>query len=251
VPDVSLCIPVHNSAPFLDELFGCLRHLDPPPAEIVFLDDASNDDSATRVERFIAETRAGPPMRLLRNERNMGIAAAYNRLAREARGDWVQLLDADDLLVERDFYASVRPELRRNFDIVVTGLRSNSRLLDWCARSLSWMVPRRPPTWFPLLGSFATRAGVIYRRARLMSVAFPDPSWPGSDVIHLLQLRTTGACRFLARRHVFYRVHPDSSSSRQRDYSPYRCSLAQFSRPIRLVHAIDLWLRGIGQRWVR
>ena len=51
---VTLGIPLHNSAPFLDELFTCLRGLDPAPAEIIFLDDASNDDSAARVDGFLA-----------------------------------------------------------------------------------------------------------------------------------------------------------------------------------------------------
>src|SRR6516225_4647839 len=89
---VTLGIPLHNSAPFLDELFTCLRGLDPAPAEIIFLDDASNDDSAARVDGFLA-SGAVAGARLVRSERNLGIAGAYNRLAQEASSEWIQVLD--------------------------------------------------------------------------------------------------------------------------------------------------------------
>ena len=242
---------MHNSASFLDELFDCLRHLDPFPVEIVFLDDASTDDSLPRLQRFAVETRNRVPVRVLENERNAGIAGTYNHLAREARGEFLQILDADDLLVDRDFYARVQSSLQDDVDIVITGLRSNARLLDACSRTLGGTLPQRPPSWLPLLGSFATRAGVIYRRARLLEVPFPDPAWPGSDVIHLLRLRRTGGCVFLAQPRVFYRVHCDARSSQERDYSAYLYALKQLDRTTRTLHRLDLALRGIGQRWMR
>jgi len=249
--DISLGIPVFNSARFLDELFANLCDLDPLPAEILFLDDASEDDSAARIDRFVAAHGGALRARLLRNGRNGGIAAAYNRLAREACGEFVQLLDADDLLADNDFYARVRPALRDDTDLVVTALRSNAHLLDVCSRMASAIVPRRPPAWWPLLGSFATRAGVLYRRARLLELPFPEPVWPGSDVIHLLRLRSEGKCVFLAAPRVFYRVHGDAQSSRQRDYGAYRRALAEFNPPTRLMHRLDLGLRTAGQRWMR
>ncbi len=249
--DISLGIPVFDSARFLNELFANLRALDPLPAEIVFLDDASNDDSAARIERFIAEHGAALRARLLRNVRNSGIASAYNRLVREARGEFVQLLDADDLMADTDYYARVQPALRSDVDLVVTGLRSNACLLDACSRLLGVLVPRQPPRWWPLLGSFATRAGVIYRRQRLLDLPFPDPAWPGSDVIHLLTLRARANCAFLAKPRVFYRVHDAAQSSQQRDHDTYRHALAAFDRPTRLMHRLDLDLRTVGQRWMR
>ncbi|GAA0714556.1 glycosyltransferase family A protein [Dokdonella soli] len=249
--EISLGIPVFNSARFLDELFNNLCMLDPIPAEIVFLDDASSDDSASRIEHFIAEHGAAVGARLIRSERNAGIAGAYNRLAHEARSDFVQLLDADDILADIDFYARVQPALRDNIDIVITGLRSNARLLDLCSRAFGKIVPRQLPPWWPVLGSFATRAGVIYRRQRLLEAPFPDPMWPGSDVVHLLQLRRRETCVFLAQPRVLYRVHRDAQSSRQRDYASYRHALAQFDCPTRVTHLLDLGLRDVGRRWMR
>lgn len=251
VAEVSLCIPVYNSAAFLDELFTCLRALDPPPAEIIFLDDASTDDSLNRLKHFSATQTINATVRVLRNEKNSGIAGAYNRLANEARGEWIQLLDADDLLVESNFYRQIEPALATANDLVVTGLTSNACLLRYGACAISWLVPRCTPIWWPLLGSFATRAGVLYRRIRLLAHPFPDPAYPGSDVIHLLDLRNRGRCVYLRCPRVFYRVHSSAQSSGARDYTAYRNGLARFHRSIRYTHALDLGLRQIGQKWTR
>ena len=249
--EITLGIPVYNSSPFLDELFACLRRLDPLPSEIVFLDDASTDGSFTRLGEFSCSTDTQIPVRVLRNEHNLGIAGSYNRLAREARSEWVQILDADDLLVEADFYQRVATSLDSEDDIVVTALTSNARLLDWVARICSRLVPRRPPRWLPLLGSVATRSGVLYRRSRLIEHPFPDPAYPGSDVIHLLELRLRYVCVFQSDIHVRYRVHAHAQSSRARDYTAYRQELEQFGSMTQLAHRLDLWLREIGQRLAR
>lgn len=249
--DISLCIPVFNSAAFLDELFDCLRSLVILPAEIVFLDDASNDDSALRLKMFADSPGLSTAVRVLTNERNGGIAAAYNRLAREARSEWIQLLDADDKFANRDYFARVQAGLGPECDLVITGLVSNAVFLSWCSRMLGRLVPKSPPRWWPLLGSFATRSGVLYRRERLIEHPFPDPAWPGSDVIHLLGLRKPGVCAYLYQPQVFYRVHSKAQSSRPQNYALYRQQLARFGPAVRLAYGFDLALRRVGQKWLR
>jgi len=249
--DLTLGIPVYNASPFLDGLFACLRALDPLPDEVILLDDASRDDSWRRLQEFGETSRLRIPVRVLRNERNLGIAGAYNRLVHEARGEWLQVLDGDDVLVEPDYYAQVRPVLNAGNDLVVTGLESNSALLRLGSRLFRSLVPRHPPQWWPLLGSFATRSGVIYRRRLLVQHPFVDPMYPGSDVIHLLDLRHNGRCVYLPRPRVFHRVHADSQSSRLRDYTSYHRQLARFGRMIRLTYGFDIALRQMGHRWSR
>lgn len=59
--------------------------------EIVVVDDASKDRSVEIIESF-----GDPRIRLLRNDRNIGGAASYNRAVEAARGEWLVNLDADD-----------------------------------------------------------------------------------------------------------------------------------------------------------
>ena len=59
--------------------------------EIVVVDDASSDRSVDVITSF-----SDPRIRLLRNDRNLGGAASYNRAVEAANGEWLVNLDADD-----------------------------------------------------------------------------------------------------------------------------------------------------------
>lgn len=67
--------------------------------EHVLLDDASPDP---HVRRVLAEAAARDPrVRVVHADRNLGIAAASDRIGAQARGDFVAYLDHDDLLHPR------------------------------------------------------------------------------------------------------------------------------------------------------
>jgi dolichol-phosphate mannosyltransferase len=92
--DLTVLIPFYNEAgniaPLLDEVEAALagvRH------EVVCVDDASTD--ATR--RELAEARARRPerVRVLTHVARRGKSAALFTGLREARGEWIQLLDGD------------------------------------------------------------------------------------------------------------------------------------------------------------
>lgn len=88
-PLVSVVIPAYNAERFvLEALRGVLdQHYE--PLEILLVDDGSQDQTVTLVEREV------PSVRIIRQQ-NAGAAAARNTGLREARGDLICLLDADD-----------------------------------------------------------------------------------------------------------------------------------------------------------
>lgn len=66
--------------------------------EIVVIDDASNDQTVSRVEAFMRQRgRASRPIRLIRQLRNGGVARARNRLIEEAKGEFIVFFDDDDV----------------------------------------------------------------------------------------------------------------------------------------------------------
>lgn len=87
---ISVIIPVHNNAQELPEAIESALSQTLKPFEIVVVDDGSTDESARVAKGF------GGPVRVIGQE-NKGPSAARNRAAKEARGDWLALLDADDL----------------------------------------------------------------------------------------------------------------------------------------------------------
>ncbi len=93
-PIVTVIVPCYNQGRYLSEALRTLQSQSLQEWECVVVDDGSTDDSAEIMNRLAAdETR----MRLVRQE-NAGPSAARNRGIKEARGRYVQFLDADDLL---------------------------------------------------------------------------------------------------------------------------------------------------------
>ena len=93
-PRVSIITPSYNSAETIDATLASVRAQTFADWEMLVVDDCSTDDSAARVA---AVATLDPRIRLLRQAKNGGPAAARNRALAEARGDFVAFLDADDL----------------------------------------------------------------------------------------------------------------------------------------------------------
>ena len=96
-PLLSICIPTFNRAPFLAELLqALLPQLTPARAdvELVISDNASTDTTATVIADFRAR---GLPLRLSRNQENLGADENFLRCHALARGRYLWLLGDDDL----------------------------------------------------------------------------------------------------------------------------------------------------------
>jgi glycosyltransferase involved in cell wall biosynthesis len=93
-PLVSILIPCHDAAPWIEETLASARAQSSPTlrVEIIVVDDGSSDGSAEIVQKL-----AAPDLVLVRQP-NAGAAAARQRALGLAQGDFIQYLDADDLL---------------------------------------------------------------------------------------------------------------------------------------------------------
>jgi glycosyltransferase involved in cell wall biosynthesis len=88
--NVSVVIPCHNAGRWIATALRSVVSQTRPPEEIVIVDDGSSDDSIAVIEA------TGIPVKLLHvNARNA--AAARNAGIEAVCGDWVALLDADDV----------------------------------------------------------------------------------------------------------------------------------------------------------
>ena len=112
-PLVSIATPVWNTARFLPAALDSLLAQDHPHWECLLWDDGSTDGSAEIAAEY---SRRDPRFRLLGNGRNNGVGIALSSALDAARGDYVGVLDGDDLL-EPDALSSMlafmqaRPQL--------------------------------------------------------------------------------------------------------------------------------------------
>ena len=88
-PLVSVVIPLYNGVRHIGEAIESVLSQDYPKLELLVVDDGSQDGGAEVVKRY-------PQVRLIQQE-NQGPAVARNVGVREATGDILAFLDADDL----------------------------------------------------------------------------------------------------------------------------------------------------------
>ena len=92
-PKVSLVIPCYNAEEYIERAIASVYAEEYPSVELIVVDDGSTDGSAEIVEQMITDE---PHVRLIRQP-NAGVSAARNRAIEMAQGEWVALLDGDDL----------------------------------------------------------------------------------------------------------------------------------------------------------
>jgi glycosyltransferase involved in cell wall biosynthesis len=89
-PLVSVVIPAYNCERFIGDALDSVFVQDYPALEVIVVDDGSTDDTCGVVARY------GKAVNLIR-QRNAGAAVARNEGLRQARGEYVALLDSDDV----------------------------------------------------------------------------------------------------------------------------------------------------------
>ena len=92
---ISVVMPLYNKEAEVECALRSVLEQSLAPGEIIVVDDGSTDGSRAIVERIIAE-HPEVEIRLIAQP-NGGVSAARNRGIAEAKGDYISLLDADDM----------------------------------------------------------------------------------------------------------------------------------------------------------
>jgi hypothetical protein len=143
-PSISIVIPNYNGAACLEACLQSLMQQTRPPAEILVVDNASRDHSVEMVRRV------APHARILLQQRNSGFAAAVNRGAQEARGEWIAVLN-NDTEADADWLAECSAAIGRHPDASFLACR----ILDYKQRDRIYSA-----------GDCFLRSGIGYRRGQ-------------------------------------------------------------------------------------
>jgi len=94
MPMFSVIMPCYNHVRYVDQAVSSVRDQSCNCWELLVIDDGSTDGSAEKVQ---AHADQDVRIRLIRQSRNAGPAAARNAGLVAARGDWLAFLDSDDV----------------------------------------------------------------------------------------------------------------------------------------------------------
>ncbi len=89
---ISVAIPAYNAERCLRETLESALNQTHPAHEIIVVDDGSTDRTGEIAQSFASRIR-------YIKQNNQGIAGARNTAIKEATGDWIALLDSDDLML--------------------------------------------------------------------------------------------------------------------------------------------------------
>ena len=93
---MSVLVPTYNGERHLSETIESILNQTRMPDEIIFSDDASTDNTLEILQDYASRYRG--LIRVLRNEKNLGLAGNRQRLLEATKCDMVKFFDDDDIM---------------------------------------------------------------------------------------------------------------------------------------------------------
>lgn len=174
-PTLSVVFPNYNDARFLPVQLESMLSQSYPPMEIIIIDDASTDNSVEVINRFIARE---PRIRLICNERNIGVERNINRLVAEAKGDYLYLSAADDAVMPGFFEQTMAMLAQYPQAALCTGLGrlmneagrdTGLRALPVISRKPCFLPPDQVRNKLSIYGRWFAVSSMIVRRDLLLA----------------------------------------------------------------------------------
>ena len=205
---VSVVVPAYGHADYIVASIESALSQQPPPREIIVVDDGSPDDTRERLASLIQDDR----IRYIR-QANAGMAAARNAGAALATSEYLYFLDDDDFMYPGAM-AWLVEELEQHPDAAMV-FGSLVRFTE--------SIPPKPPTWsesasvdptrFMLYNHLGSPGQVLIRRSAFNTVGGFDPTIWGTDDWDLwLRLLERYPARTARRPVLAYRVHAMNAS---------------------------------------
>ena len=235
-PQISVILPVYNTAPWLERCLDSLLSQDCPSFEVLAVDDGSTDESAEILLRAAAED---PRLRVIRQS-NRGLSAARNAALSEARGQWLMFLDSDDWVSPGFLSLPLKEALSSGAKMV---------LFQAVRETSPGFSSGQPPVLLPCglnpglhsaedvlraLCTFKINTNVwnrLYHRSLFDGIRFPEgESWEDAAVMHLL-IHRAGQVSVIPDVLYHYADRPETlTRNAYRDRSVYYWRYLQYGK---------------------
>ena len=155
-PKISVIMSVYNGMPYLEQAVESIFRQTFEDFEFFIVDDASTDET-WRYLKSLRDMR----IKLIQNKKNLGLAASLNIALRQAQGDFVARMDADDISLSIRFEEQIN-FLQKHPTIDICGsfvnvIDETDKIIGQIKKPTSdkeikkelfWLTPLLHPTWF-------------------------------------------------------------------------------------------------------
>jgi glycosyltransferase involved in cell wall biosynthesis len=216
-PRISVVMPAFNAGELLQPAMESILRQSLADFEFIVIDDGSTDETAGRLAAWAAQDRR---IRVLTNDRNLGLSRSLNRGLAEARAPWIARMDADDISkperLARQLAVAERNPAAGLITCVVETIDSEDRVVGRPRRGICTQRDLLP--WFML---FYNRIGghgqVMYRRETVLKVGgYREDVGAGQDRELWLRLLKAGPCVVLNEPLYQWRGDNPGSVTRRR-----------------------------------
>lgn len=225
---VSIIIPAYNAEETITECLSAIQNLDwDGNLEVILVNDGSTDNTANIASTFakvglISISHGGVAARSI----NVGVHAASH--------DTVVIVDADAILMDRDWLKKIIPWFNEAAVAAVGGfaITANESLLGKAAGYYAEMRRNRAPIYTDVLGGVST----AYRRPALLEVGMYDETMVSGEDVDISRKLVAAGYRLVLEKNArckhFYRDELGSYVRQQYDFAYYRLEITRkFKKP--------------------
>jgi hypothetical protein len=209
-PLVSVVLPVHDGVAYLGAAIDSILRQTYQRLELIVIDDGSIDGSAA-----LAESYTDPRVRVVRNDRNLGIVASLNRGIDLASGEFIARMDADDVAAPQRLELQVR-RMTEDPGLAVLGTDITYGDAAGAVVGRPRGLPRGPALvrWRLLRGTCLYHPTVMLRRSALGHERYSAERIHAEDYDLWLRLSRHHRLDNLPQRLLLHRRHAESVSAR-------------------------------------
>lgn len=214
---VSVIVPVWNPGPGILLCVDSLTQQSLKEIEIIFVDDCGTDGAMDIVR---AKALRDPRVRIIKNNHNIGAGLSRNAGIREAQGEFISFVDADDF-VEKDFLELLYRKAQTSHSDIAKGIydiyyEDGDQSIIISAHNDNAKIQKSIENHTPLMESFYSKFfTAIYRSSLFAHSDMCFGSMPVSeDTLFLLRLCSySESIAFEQRAKYHYRSRAESISS--------------------------------------
>lgn len=236
-PLVSVIMPAYNAEGYIADAVSSILDQSWQNFELIIVDDASTDATADVLRGF-----SDPRIRLLKNDSNRGIAASTNRAIDVCKGEYLALMDDDDISLPDRLKAQLT-FLENNREIMILG--TASRLIDQEGKTVGYtgVMPGSSKHYLAklLIGNLEfCNSSVMLRRSFLEEnrLSYREGCLGMQDYRFYMEASKHGEISCLSVVHHHYRLnsagmsvetHRQMPEERARIYNKIRCDSLRMS----------------------